>query len=634
MKAPDVIVIDAETEAIQARPKYPPVPTSIGIKWPDQREYKLLSWSHPSGNNCTKKEAYGELRRAYNSRYPLLFQNSSFDLDVFESHFELQIPSWEKVHDTVYLLFLWDPHSETLALKPAAEKLLGIAPEEQNLMNEWILANILEAKRKPSSVGEYICKCPFKIVAPYLKGDLTRTLKIFQYLHPRVLDVGMGCAYDRERQLMPILLRNAQVGMRMDVNGLERDLPVMKSAVEKADVWLRKRLGIENLDSDRQLGQALHDKGIVKEFKLTPKGQLSVSKKHLIIGRFLDKKVYHALQYRGQLATCINMFYEPWLAYTTESKGILFPNWIQVRAAKNGGRDNAGASTGRIICNRPNLLNLPREWKRAASAGYVHPAWLRVPELPLMRKYCLPDKGELWGKRDFSSQELRLFAHYEEGPVMQGFLNDPKYDIHELVRAEAEQRLQEANLRDSFDRDTAKTCNFGRLYGQGIAGLLDALHLPEEDKPVAQIIQRAINTALPSIKELDDKLKELAHDKDYGPNGAPLRTWGGRLYYCEPPQYSEKYGRNMTFEYRMLNILLQGGGADVTKETLIRYHNHPKRKGRFTVTVYDEVSFSAAAKQQSAEHKILNECMLSIETDVPMLSDGATGPSWGELKKI
>ena len=136
------------------------------------------------------------------------------------------------------------------------------------------------------------------------------------------------------------------------------------------------------------------------------------------------------------------------------------------------------------------------------------------------------------------------------------------------------------------------------------------------------------NVAVPSIKELDNQLKELAKE------GRPIRTWGGRLYYVEEPHYSEEYGRDMTFEYKLLNYLLQGSGADVTKETLIRYDAHPKRKGRFVVTVYDEINFSVLSKLMSSEQKVMQECMRSIETDIPMLSDGERGPSWGRLEKF
>ena len=631
-RAPKCICADFETEAIEPRPHYPPKPVSLALKWPDTSRYELMAWGHgdgsrAAGNNCTEKEARYEYKKARDSKWRMLFQNGAFDQDVAEVHWEIPLLPWERYDDTMFLAFLWDPHSPTLALKPLAERYLGIAPEEQDRMYEWILANVPEAKRKPSTAGAYIARCPYQIVKPYHKGDLTRTIGMFNHLYPLVIDAGMGEAYDRERKLMPILLRNAQVGMRVDVNGLERDLPAMRKGVEKADVWLRKRLGIDNVNSDRQLGESLYSKGIVTDFKRTAKGQLSVSKKYLILDRFKDKKVYHALQYRGQMSTCIDMFGEPWLELGTNGNGWMFPNWSQVRSPKGSGQDTSGARSGRIICSKPNWLNVTKAWKRSVSAGYVHPVWLNVPELPLMRRYCLPDEKQQWGKRDFSGQELRLFGHFEEGLVMRGYLSDAAFDIHEGVRAETERRLIEAGLRDSFDRDTAKTCVFGRLYGQGVSGLLDALHLPEEDKPVAKIIQNAINTAIPSIKDLDDQLKALARADQ------PIRTWGGRLYYCEPPTYSEKYGRDISYEYKLLNYLLQGSGADVTKETLIRYDAHPKRQGRFLNTVYDEISFTCAPKQMKQEQKVLQECMMSIECDVPMLSDGEAGVSWGELKK-
>lgn len=631
-KAPPVILADFETEGIESRPNYPPKPVSLALKWPDNKEYELMSWGHGDStkafdNNCTEKFARGRLKAAYDSKYAIVWQNEAFDLDTAETHWELSIPPMEKRHDTMYLLFLDDPHATSLALKESALRLLGIKPEEQDHLKEWILENVPEAKKKPSTWGAYICRAPYRIVRPYHKGDLTRMGRIFNLLYPRIVDAGMKDAYERELRLMPILLRNAQVGMRVDMTGLERDLPAMKAGVEKADVWLRKRLGIDNIDSDRQLGQALYDKEVVTDFKKTAKGHLSVSKKTLTLNKFNDPKVYQALQYRGQMSTSVSMFIEPWLELGTAGKGSIHPNWSQVRSPK-GGDKTGGARSGRIICSRPNFLNIPKKWKRAASAGYVHPAFLKVPELPYVRQYCLPDKNEEWGKRDFNQQELRLFGHFEEGPVMNGFLNDPSFDIHESVRAECERRLIEAALRDGFDRDTAKSCVFGRLYGQGIAGLMQLLQLLDEEKPIAQIIQASINAAVPSIKELDNQLKALAKD------GQPIRTFGGRLYYCEPPTYSELYGRDMTYEYKLLNYLMQGSGADVTKETIIRYDSHPKKKGRFLTSVYDEVNFSAAAKAMKQEQAVLRECMLSIETDIPMLSDGEHGKSWGNLEKF
>ena len=162
--------------------------------------------------------------------------------------------------------------------------------------------------------------------------------------------------------------------------------------------------------------------------------------------------------------------------------------------------------------------------------GYVHPAWLKVPELPFIRTYALPSKGKRWGRRDFNQQELRLFGYYEEGPVQAGFLADPKFDIHEIVRAEIERQLRDGGLRDSFERDPAKGVVFARLYGQGLAGLMELLSLSEDEKEVARTVQRAVNTAVPSIKELDKALKDIVNDgpAQLGHGEGGCTTWSHR----------------------------------------------------------------------------------------------------------
>ena len=641
-KAPQVITCDFETHAIEPRPNYPPKPVSLALKWPDQREYKLMAWGHgdgtkSAGNNCIEKEARYEYKKARDSRYSMLFQNGSFDQDVVEAAWDIPLLPWERYHDTMFLLFLQDPHSPSLALKPCAERYLGIKPEEQDRMYEWIIANIPEAARKPSTAGAYIWRCPYQIVKPYHKGDLTRTLGLFNMLYPLVIDAGMLEAYQRELKLMPILLRNARRGMRIDVEGLERDTPIMRAGITKADEWLRRRLGDINLDSPKQLGEALLSKGVVVDFKRTARGQLSTSKKHLTIDKFADKKTYQVLTYRAQAETAVGTFMESWLDLVGKGDSI-FPEWSQVRASKNGGSDSKGARSGRIIGQRPNLLNLPKKWKKAIVAGYVHPAFIKgLPELPFIRSYALPHKGKQWGRRDANQQEVRIFGHYEEGPVMQGFIENPRFDMHEGVRAAEEAALVAAGLRDSFDRDSAKGTVFGAFYGQGFKGLMELLKLPDDQEAVGRVIHKALHQAVPSIRMLSKQLEALAKDKSpEWPNGHPIKTWGGRLYYCEPPKYVEKFGRDMTWEYKLISYLIQGSGSDIIKESIIRYDEHPKRAEDMIVTVYDEIDIDLplSAKGAKQEMTVLRDCMQSIELDIPMLSDGEAGTSWGTLKEF
>lgn len=638
-RAPDAVVADFETEKILLRPQYPPKPVSLGLWWPNG-SFELMAWGHgdgskAAGNNCTEKEARARYKVTRDGKFPMVFQNGMFDEDVAEVHWEIPLLPWERYHDTMFLLALYDPHARSLGLKQSAERLLGIEPEEQDRMYGWIITNVPEARHKPSEAGAYISACPYQIVKPYHKGDLTRTGKLFRWLLPRILDTGMGEAYDRERRLMPILLRNARRGMRVDVPALQHDLPMMRAGLAKVDAWLHRRLGDINLDSPKQLGETLYNKKIVTDFKMTAGGngaapQRSTSKKYLTIDRFHEPKVYHALTYRGQMETSLTMFVEPWLELA-KTDGMLHADWSQVRTDKATGGQK-GARSLRIICAKPNLLNIPKKWKKAVVAGYKHPDFIgTLPALPFMRTYVLPSRGKRWGRRDYNQQEVRLFGHFEEGPVMEGFLENPRFDMHEDVRAEEERALIEAGLREEFDRDSAKNTVFGAFYGQGLSGLMESLKLRDpEDRDVGRLIHRALHRAVPSIRALSDELRAES-DK-----GLPIRTIGGRLYYCEPPMYVKKFGRDMTFEYKLISYLIQGSGADVTKEAIVRYDAHPKRGEELNVTVYDEVDIDVPMSDRGARQEmgVLKECMEGIACDVPLLSDGEVGPNWGTMEKF
>jgi DNA polymerase I-like protein with 3'-5' exonuclease and polymerase domains len=57
-------------------------------------------------------------------------------------------------------------------------------------------------------------------------------------------------------------------------------------------------------------------------------------------------------------------------------------------------------------------------------------------------------------------------------------------------------------------------------------------------------------------------------------------------------------------------------------------------RGRFLVQVHDENNISAHKKLFKEEMKLLRECMMSVEFDLPMLSDGEAGINWGTLEAL
>lgn len=629
MPIPKPVTIDFETEAIQDRPRYPPEPVGVSIKFPG-RKSKYYAWGHPIENNCTKQDAARILADIYRSKADILHHNGKFDIDVAQTH----MPGCGDVyldplrcHDTQFLLFLFDPHSYSLQLKPSAEKHLGLPPEEQDAVRDWLIAHQAQLKAAghlgataritTGNFGAWIAYAPGKLVGKYAEGDTARAEKLFQYFYPQLIESGMLAAYQREQRLVPILLRNEREGMRCDLPGLERDVVIYEKAQQTAERWLRKRLGVPDLDfnKDRDVADALDNAGIVTEWSYTKTGLKSVSKKLLKPSHYHDPRVFQVLGYWNKLATCLGTYYRPWIATARETGGILHAGWNQTRNDRD-----AGTRTGRLSAT-PNYMAVAKSFEDKGD-GWSHPSFIRgLPHLPMMRRYLLADaEGHIWGRRDYNQQELRILAHFEDGQLQNAYRTNPKLDVHSFVQKEIQ-----TLLGIDLPRTPIKTLNFGLIYGQGVPSMAEKLNCE-----VAEVkkFREAQFAALPGLKDLDRSTKAR------GKAGQPIRTWGGRLYYCEEPRIIE--GRYRTFEYKLLNYLIQGSAADCTKEALVRWDaEHGKTSpARFVVTVHDEINVSAPKKAFKAEMLKLRAVMQSVEFDVPMLSDAEYGNNWGDMQPL
>lgn len=626
------ITIDFETDRIKSRPEYPPRPVGVSIKYFGSAP-KYYAWGHPSGNNCSYDDGCAALEEALAFETNLLFHNAKFDVAVLTERMGYSAPPWHKVHDTMFLLFLADPHSRSLDLKSSAKELLGVEPEERDLIAEWLWEHRKElqqeypdvprisketgkAQANKSSTGAWLSKCPGQLVGTYANGDTARTEALFNYLYPLIVENGMLEAYNRERQILPIFMENERRGIRVDVEGLERDVDRYADHGVAVDEWLAKRLGAPglNLDADDDVAEALARSGVVDDDKwsFTASGKRSVSKKNLTPEMYNDPEVANAFGYRNRLKTCLSMFMCPWLEQASTNNGHISTNWNQTRGGDGGTR------TGRPSTSSPNLLNISKSFE-GRTDGYLHPEHLEVDKLPLVRNYVLPDEGAAFIHRDFDGQELRIFGHFECGDLFSAYQRNPELDVHDMVGA------QMASLAgQQFERTRVKVVNFQSIYGGGIPALVRELGISTQE---AKEFKEFHNKALPGRVILNEEIKRLVR------GGDPIRTWGGRCYFPEEPRRVN--GRMMDFIYKLLNYLVQGSAADVTKEAIIRWYNHPDRLecDRFLVTVYDEINISAPLERMAAAMRVLRECMEGIELDVKMLSSPKVGLSWGGVHK-
>lgn len=622
-KVPRPIVIDMETYAIEKRPHYPPTPVGVSIKWPNERKPYYYAWGHVTGgNNCDLATAKAAIKDVWAATAPVLFHNCKFDMAVAEEKLGMPPLPWRRTHDTQFLLFLLYPHDQAHSLKPAAHKYLGLAPEERDAVFDWLRDHQREliadghlpekTRITVNNAGAYISLAPANIVGPYANGDVTRTLGLYDALYPVVLERGMGEAYDRERRLVRPLADNERQGLDTDNDALERDTPLYEKEYLKAEALLRKKLKAPDLDfnKDAQVGEALLEAGVVREWTKTPSGKLSVSSKNLTHDKWEDPSVFHLLGYRNKLETCLVNYMRPWLA----AGGRVHPGWIQTR----GG--DGGARTGRLA-GSPNFMATAKDFTDKGD-GWVCPPKLKT--LPLVRRYLLPDKMPrskkrmLWGRRDYNQQELRILAHFEDGALLQAYLNNPNLDVHKFV-----QDYCTSELGYDVPRTPIKTLNFGIIYGQGVPSMAAKLQRSVDEIKLLRALQFKLLEGLP---ELQKAIRQLSK------GGEPITTWGGRQYYVEPSKLIN--GRMVDFTYKLLNYLIQGSAADCTKEAVCRWYEAGYGDARFLLTVHDEINMCAPDKAFKHEMLRLREIMTSVEFDVPMISDGEYGPNWADMTDL
>lgn len=583
------VTLDYETEAIEDGTGKPPKPVGLAF-WIPGEEPKYMSWGHPDGNNCEEYEAKNEAHRLWDSG--VLFHHGKFDIGVAMEHWGFPVPkTWD---DTMYQIYLHNPLAKSVSLKPSAEKLLGMPPDEQDAVADYVMAKgYTKAKTK---TGAYICKVPAQIVGPYAIGDVVRTRKLHDLLMPEIQEKLWEGAYQREIQLAPILMDMEKRGVRIDRDKLLYDIHLYSVYFDQATETIHRILGKQfNIDSGPELAAALLASSVVDKtlLKRTPTGRISTARASLEAA-VQDRQLLLALRYRGALKTLLGTFMRPWYEMSAFD-GHLHPSWNQVRG------DEFGTRTGRLSCSHPNLQNVPTEFEGLE--------WLGFPPMVFMRRYILPDEGQILVAADYNGQEMRLLAHFAEGRAAQIYRDNPRADFHEIAKNIL---LEEAGM--DVPRKRVKITGFSLIYGAGYKSLAEQLGV---EVSLAKEIRNAYLSSMPGLGDFIDDVTSRPG----------VRTYGGRWIPVDKPE-----GTNWDFSYKLANHLIQGSAADQEKQAMIEYHAQSPT-GRFLMTVHDENVISSSLEDLAENVEKLKYGMEQLPgLDVPFIAEVETGYNWHEMR--
>jgi DNA polymerase-1 len=616
-----LVAIDFETGPILPRPEYPPVPVGVAI-YEEHKDPFYLAWGHPAENNCTFEEARGILYEIWMRRCSqLVFHNAQFDVDVAETHMGMPELPWHQMHCTQIMAFLAEPEAKSTALKVLAEEHLGMEPDEQTELFEWIKANVPEAKRK-KKVGAWIGQTPGKMCGKYAIGDVVRTLKLFDHFSAWIKANNVTPAYERERKLVRTVLAMERRGVQVNPDGVAESLADCERGMEIAQSFFDQVLGGPiNVMAKEALADRLEELGYVEPtaWHRTWTGRRQTSHESLAAVMPKRRTMLSALRYYSLMKT-IHDSMAKW-----GSGDRMYCQWNTTRRSSES--KTVGARTGRLSSS-PNFQNIPARIPKVANDGgeadylaakggevLLLPGyeWRHAPCIPHPREHIVAPEGYALGCRDYSQQELRILAHFAGHGLARRYRQDPDTDMHSFAQEELMSRFG-----IELARGKVKTLGFGLLYGQSVGATAAELG---EAFETTQTYRRKYLEALDGVVELQTELKSRAA------NDTSFRTWGGRLYWCEEPAIVQ--GKYRTFEYKMLNTLIQGSAGDHMKETLVRAHDAGLG---VVVTVHDEVLFEAPEHCIKEADREMEEIMEGIQFKVPMRSDGKVGENWEVCK--
>jgi DNA polymerase-1 len=261
------------------------------------------------------------------------------------------------------------------------------------------------------------------------------------------------------------------------------------------------------------------------------------------------------------------------------------------------------AQTGRLSSADPNLQNIP----------------IRRPEGRRIRQAFIAPPGYVLMAADYSQIELRIMAHLsgDEG-LLSAFAEDR--DVHVATAAEVFSVPLDAVTSDQ--RRTAKTINFGLIYGMSPFGLARQLGI---DRGSAQRYVERYFARYPGVKRFMDETRHSARETGY------VETVYGRRLYL-PDIRSGNSAQRQYAERSAINAPMQGTAADIIKRAMIAVDAWCQREdapARLIMQVHDELVLEVRADATDSVVAAIQQRMIAAgELRVPLRIDVGVGANW------
>ncbi len=450
--------------------------------------------------------------------------------------------------------------------------------------------SFMEVLKKRSSFAEV----PIDEAAPYAAEDAALAFELKDLLFERLKENGLDSVYFTiEMPLIKVLVDMETAGIKIQDGLLEemsKELAKDIAAIEKRVYFLA---GEEfNINSPKQLSAILFTGLGLSPSRKTKTGfSTGVDVlEELAESHELPREVLHYRSLTKLKTTYIDVL----------------PGLVNTRTGRvHTSFNQTVTATGRLSSSDPNLQNIPvkGDWGKRIRAAFV------------------AEQGNLLLSADYSQVELRILAHLSNDQGLISAFND-NLDIHTRTAAE----LYGVPLVDVTVemRRTAKTVNFGVIYGQSSFGLSETLNIGR--KEAEQYIKHYFDRH-PGVKQYIEQLIAETTEKGF------VTTLFGRKRPVPELKNQNKNIRQLG-ERLAVNSPIQGTAADIIKLAMISIQKRLSSEAlqaRMILQVHDELLFELPEQELGVMQQLVREEMEGVvNLSVPLKVDIGHGHNWAE----
>lgn len=396
-----------------------------------------------------------------------------------------------------------------------------------------------------------------------------------------------------ETPLIPVLADMEAAGIAIDSAALHSFLSEVQEKLDTLTASIHERAGRDfNLRSSQQLAEVLFTDLGLKPRGKTPGGVPSTAFDVLEKIRS-EHPIIEDIQAWRKLEKMRSTYLEP-LPRAADDAGRVHSHFNQLATA-----------TGRLSSSGPNLQNIP----------------IRGEMGQRMRTCFTVGEGNLLVAADYSQIELRVLAHLSQEPeLVDAFTNDE--DIHSRTAALLFDKAQADIAAD--ERRSAKTINFGLIYGMGPQKLAGELGIPL--KEAKAFIERYFEQ-LSGLAEFYNAVEEQAKT-----DGSVITLAGRRRLL--PDINSRNSHHQGQARRQAINTRIQGSAADIIKMAMLEVWQDKKLRklgAKLILQVHDELILEVPKDAAQEAGKRLEAIMSGIyDLSVPLAVDWGVGNNWGE----